>query len=100
MHTYIYVISHLHALLQHTLESDLGSVLHFGSVTGSLGEDMLRPDSRRNSNLGTLSVIVKEKGRPATTSALTIGTRQNPMDLIVTCCPWSLKFTPLFFTAS
>ena len=44
---YIYMwYSHLHALLQHTLESDSVLGLHFGSVAGSLGEDMLRPDSQ------------------------------------------------------
>lgn len=30
-----------------TLESDWVLGLHFGSVTGSLGEDMLRPDSQK-----------------------------------------------------
>lgn len=40
--TYIW-FSHLHALLQRTLESDCVWGFHFCSVSGSLCEDMLRP---------------------------------------------------------
>ena len=69
---YIYMwYSHLHALLQHTLESDLVLGLHFSSVAGSLGEDMLRPDSQENSNLGTLSVIGRRREDQPQPSALT-----------------------------